>query len=137
MCRSPAIRYFVDCPWLARALVDLHPELGLLMHLDHHVADLVSLVVSQENSCRFCYAAVRAMLCIQGMSEARIQRIEAGPDAGRSAGTDRGGHRLRAEPVALRSGGSGAHASEALAPRGVRSGRDEGDRVRGRQHATS
>jgi hypothetical protein len=22
---QPSIRYFVDCPWLARALVDLHP----------------------------------------------------------------------------------------------------------------
>ena len=74
---QPSIRYFVDCPWLARALVDLHPEFGLLVHLDLHLADLISLVVSQENSCRFCYAAVRAMLRIQGMSEARIQRIEA------------------------------------------------------------
>jgi AhpD family alkylhydroperoxidase len=73
---QPAVRYFVDCPWLARSLVDLHPEFGLLMHLDLHVADLISLVVSQENSCRFCYAAVRAMLRIQGMAEARIQRIE-------------------------------------------------------------
>ena len=73
---QPAIRYFVDCPWLARALVDLHWEFGLLMHLDLHLADLLSLVVSQENSCRYCYAAVRAMLRIQGMSETRIQRIE-------------------------------------------------------------
>ena len=59
---QPMIRYFVDCPWLARALVDLHPEFGLLVHLDLHLADLISLVVSQENSCRFCYAAQRALL---------------------------------------------------------------------------
>jgi AhpD family alkylhydroperoxidase len=72
----PAIRYFVSVPWLARALVDLHPEYGLLMHLDQKVADLIALVVSQENSCRFCYAAVRALLWGQGMSEARIQRVE-------------------------------------------------------------
>jgi len=72
----PAIRYFADCPWLARAVVDLQPEQGLLMELDAHLADLISLVVSQENSCRYCYAAVRAMLRIQGMSEARIQRLE-------------------------------------------------------------
>jgi AhpD family alkylhydroperoxidase len=74
---QPLVRYFVDCPWLARALVDLHPEFGLLMHLDLHLADLISLVVSQENSCRFCYSSVRAMLRIQGMSDARIERIEA------------------------------------------------------------
>jgi AhpD family alkylhydroperoxidase len=61
---------------MARALIDLRPEFGLLMHLDQTVADLVGLVVSQENSCRFCYAAVRALLWAQGMSRARIQRIE-------------------------------------------------------------
>jgi AhpD family alkylhydroperoxidase len=73
---NPAISYFASVPWLARALVDLHPEYGLLMHLDQRVADLIALVVSQENSCRFCYAAVRALLWGQGMSQARIQRVE-------------------------------------------------------------
>jgi alkylhydroperoxidase family enzyme len=73
---NPAIRYFAPVPWLARALIDLHPEYGLLMQLEQSVADLVALVVSQENSCRFCYAAVRAMLWSQGMSLARIQGIE-------------------------------------------------------------
>jgi len=72
----PSLRYFAPVPWLARALVDLHPEYGLLMHLDQNVADLLTLVVSQENSCRFCYAAQRALLWGQGMSEARIQRVE-------------------------------------------------------------
>lgn len=73
---NPTVRYFAPVPWLARALVDLHPEYGLLVHLDQSVADLVALVVSQENSCRFCYAAVRAMLWSRGMSLARIQRVE-------------------------------------------------------------
>jgi AhpD family alkylhydroperoxidase len=71
-----SIGYFAPVPWLARAQIDLHPEYGLLMYLDHTVADLVALVVSQENSCRFCYAAVRALLWAQGMSRARIQRVE-------------------------------------------------------------
>ena len=52
---------------MARSLVDLHSEYGLLMHLDQDVADLVVLVVSQENSCRYCYAGVRALLWFQGM----------------------------------------------------------------------
>ena len=73
---QPSIPYFVSVPWLARALVDLHPEFGLLTHLDQDVADLVVLVVSQENSCRFCYAAQRALLWAQGMSRARVQRVE-------------------------------------------------------------
>jgi alkylhydroperoxidase family enzyme len=78
----PSIRYFASVPWLARALVDLHPEYGLLIHLDQNVADLLILVVSQENSCRFCYAAQRALLWGQGMSEARIQRVEQELSAG-------------------------------------------------------
>jgi alkylhydroperoxidase family enzyme len=73
---NPAIPYFSSVPWLARGLVDLHPEHGLLMQVDHHVMDLVGLVVSQENSCRFCYAAVRAMLWAQGMSTERIEGVE-------------------------------------------------------------
>jgi alkylhydroperoxidase family enzyme len=72
----PPVRYFTPVPWVARALVDLHPELGLLLHLDTHHSDVLTLVVSQENSCRFCYAAIRMLLWAQGMSEARIQRIE-------------------------------------------------------------
>src|SRR6516162_7686382 len=72
----PSIRYFAPVPWLARALVDLHPEYGLLMYLDQNVADLLTLVVSQENSCRFCYAVQRALLWGLGMSEDRIQRLE-------------------------------------------------------------
>ena len=55
----PSMRYFAPVPWLARALIDMHPEFGLLMHLDQSIADLLTLVVSQENSCRFCYAGVR------------------------------------------------------------------------------
>jgi AhpD family alkylhydroperoxidase len=72
----PSLRYFAAVPWLARAVVDLHPELGLLMHLDQSVADLLTLIVSQENSCRFCYAVMRMLLRAQGMSDARIERME-------------------------------------------------------------
>jgi AhpD family alkylhydroperoxidase len=78
----PSIRYFAPVPWLARALVDWHPEYGLLIHLDQSVADLLILVVSQQNSCRFCYAAQRALLRGQGMSETRIRRVEQEMSAG-------------------------------------------------------
>lgn len=73
---NPTFAYFTPVPWLARALIDLHPEYGLLMHLDQTAADLIALVVSQENSCRFCYAATRGLLWALGMSWARIQRME-------------------------------------------------------------
>jgi AhpD family alkylhydroperoxidase len=73
---NPAISYFTHVPWMARAVIDLHSKYGLLMYLDQAVADLIVLVISQENSCRFCYAGVRALLWAQGMSRARIQRME-------------------------------------------------------------
>lgn len=73
---NPMIGYFAPVPWIARAVIDLNPEYGLLIHLDESVADLIVLVVSQENSCRFCYAATRGLLWAQGMSWARIQRME-------------------------------------------------------------
>ena len=73
---NPMINYFSPVPWMARGLIDLHPEYGLLMHLDQAVADLVALAVSQENSCRFCYSAVRALLWAQGMPRDRVQHLE-------------------------------------------------------------
>ena len=72
----PTVRYFVDAPWVARAVVDLHVEFGLLLKLDQRTADLIGLVVSQENSCRFCYAIVRSTLWLHGMDTERIRRVE-------------------------------------------------------------
>lgn len=72
----PTIRHFTAVPWVARMVVDLHPEYGLLLRLDLPTADLIGLVVSQENSCRFCFAVVRASLWFQGMDRRRIERIE-------------------------------------------------------------
>ena len=73
---SPSNRFLGRVPWVARALVDLHPEFGLLMRLEQPVADILGLVVSQQNSCRYCFAAVRSLMWLQGMSRARIERIE-------------------------------------------------------------
>jgi AhpD family alkylhydroperoxidase len=72
----PTVRYFVDAPWVARAVVDLHVEFGLLLKLDQRTADLIGLIVSQENSCRFCYAIVRSTLWLHGMDTERIRRVE-------------------------------------------------------------
>jgi alkylhydroperoxidase family enzyme len=72
----PGVEYFGAVPWIARLAIELHPEQGLLMHLPQRSADLLVLVVSQENSCRYCYAAARAMLWLQGMKRERILRIE-------------------------------------------------------------
>ncbi len=68
------MRYFVDAPWVARAVVDLHVEFGLLLKLDQRTADLFSLVVSQESSCRFCFAVLRSALWLHGIGACRRWR---------------------------------------------------------------
>jgi AhpD family alkylhydroperoxidase len=73
---NAAVRYYAAVPWVARAAIDVHPEFGLLMHLDLRTADLIGIVVSRENACRFCFAAVRAVLWFQGMDRERVQHIE-------------------------------------------------------------
>lgn len=72
----PSLPYVAACPWLARAQVLLTPDQGLLTALDFRLADLLSLAVSQQNSCRYCYGIVRSLLRIQGMSETQLRAVE-------------------------------------------------------------
>jgi AhpD family alkylhydroperoxidase len=78
----PHVPYLVPCPWLVRAMVDLNPDSGNLARLDYPLADLLAFVVSQENSCRYCFATSRWLLRVQGLSEARIDELQS-----RAAGT--------------------------------------------------
>ncbi len=71
-----AIRYFADNPWAAEVLIRLSVEMENRVELDAELADLVTLVVSQEASCRYCFAAMRTLLRVLGMPEARIARLE-------------------------------------------------------------
>lgn len=70
------LRYFLSCPWLTRSAMGLAADNRLLMHVDFPTVDLVALAVSQENSCRYCYAVTRMQLRILGMSEERMQALE-------------------------------------------------------------
>ena len=47
-----------------------------LAHIDHQLAEIVVLVVSRDNSCRFCYAGARFLLRVSGMSDERIDALE-------------------------------------------------------------
>jgi alkylhydroperoxidase family enzyme len=76
-------RYFWSSPWFAKAAIRLEWSNGVLLVLDFDVAVLVALVVSRENSCRYCYATVRAMMRMLGLDEARVQAIEAELAGGR------------------------------------------------------
>jgi AhpD family alkylhydroperoxidase len=103
------VRYFLAAPWVARAVVDLHVEFGLLLKLDQRTADLIGLVVSQENSCRFCYAIVRSTLWLQGMDAERIRRVE--QDFGRADLAPRAQAAIAYARAQSRSGPAGAKAA--------------------------
>jgi alkylhydroperoxidase family enzyme len=71
---SDYLRRVAPIPWLRRACATwmLYPLTALPLRL----ADLVFLVVAQENSCRYCYGAARAHMRILGHSERVISHIE-------------------------------------------------------------
>jgi alkylhydroperoxidase family enzyme len=70
------LAYFAAVPWIARSLVEINSDQIRLVHLSFELADLVGLVVSQDASCRFCYATQRVMLRLMGFPEARIRELE-------------------------------------------------------------
>jgi uncharacterized peroxidase-related enzyme len=70
------VRYFLSCPWLPKAAIRLAVDNRLLVHLQFSTVDLIALAVSQENSCRYCYAATRMQLRMLGMSEERMEQLE-------------------------------------------------------------
>ncbi len=71
-----SMRFFEGCSWLGDAVIRLSVELQTRVFLDPDLADEVGLVVSQDNSCRYCFGAQRAFLRVLGMKEARIAHLE-------------------------------------------------------------
>ncbi len=77
MGRVPTIvPYFEGCPWIVRSLITMNQYRVRLVHVSFTLADLIGLVVSQDNSCRFCYATQRVLLRAQGLPERRIRQLE-------------------------------------------------------------
>ncbi len=66
--------YFAPCPWVMRADIDL--STAGRVHISHELTGLVALVVSRDNSCRFCFAASRMLLRLTGMPDDRITKLE-------------------------------------------------------------
>ncbi len=83
----PLIRFYTPCPWLARSFITGNYRNGHLTHIDLDLADLIFLAVSQDNSCRYCYAAQRMSFRVLGFDDERIRRVE---EASVSAEADRG-----------------------------------------------
>ncbi len=72
----PTMDYFSATPEVAAMLGRLSLEGRTRTNLDRNVGDLIGLVVSQDNSCRFCYAYQRLLMRGFGFSEERINQIE-------------------------------------------------------------
>ncbi len=68
--------YFTTSDWAGDALIELNAQAFTRVHIDDDLADMAGMVVSQDNSCRYCYAATRALLRIMGMPEERISELE-------------------------------------------------------------
>jgi AhpD family alkylhydroperoxidase len=66
--------FFFRCPWTVRVFIEF--ETLELAHTGVELAGLVGLVVSQDNSCRYCYASHRAFLRMLGMRERTIRSLE-------------------------------------------------------------
>jgi AhpD family alkylhydroperoxidase len=71
-----SVRYFSACPWLPEEINSMNACLGTSVFIEPRLADLAGLVVSQDNSCRYCYAAQRVLLRMLGFPETRISQIE-------------------------------------------------------------
>lgn len=70
------MRYFEGSPWLADTMVRVSVQITTVVRIDPNLVDQAGLIVSQDNSCRFCFGVQRAFLRVLGMSEKRIARME-------------------------------------------------------------
>src|SRR5262245_54230470 len=61
-------------PWLVRANAQMIQERVAFMPLG--LWDLIALVVSQDNSCRYCYGVTRTVLKVLGYRDEQFDRIE-------------------------------------------------------------
>jgi AhpD family alkylhydroperoxidase len=71
-----AVRLLAPCPWLARGIATGNYRNGQLVHIENDLADMTFLAVSQDNSCRYCYAGQRALMRVMGFDEQRIRSVE-------------------------------------------------------------
>src|SRR5262249_28424941 len=67
---------FAPVPWLVRTMSEMTSL--PFAHLSLHDTSLIALVVSRDNSCRFCYGTQRAMMRILGHELDAIDRLERG-----------------------------------------------------------
>lgn len=95
-------------PWLLRACFRLMDSRRPIAHAPIELCELIALVVSRDNSCRYCYGAQRTFLAVLGIPEERIARLERDLEvsdlsAGERAALDFARKISRSDPRATRS----------------------------------
>ena len=85
------MRFFEGSPWIADVMLRVSVQITTAVHIDPNLVDQAGLVVSQDNSCRFCFGVQRAFLRVLGMSEQRIARLEQDLLSGDFTATERAG----------------------------------------------
>ena len=70
------MRFFGDCAWLSDTIIRVSVQLNTHRYIEPNLVDQAGLVVSQDNSCRFCFGMQRAFLRVLGVSERRIALLE-------------------------------------------------------------
>ena len=71
-----SVAFYSRSLWIVRSQVRFDLQRDVLVQVDVDLAEIIGLVVSQDDTCRFCYAAWRALLRFQGYGESRIERLE-------------------------------------------------------------
>lgn len=71
-----ALVYFTPVPWVVRSMTALAPFGAPTLHCDDGIGELIGMVVSQDNSCRYCFGMTRMLLRVHGFSEGRIRELE-------------------------------------------------------------
>ena len=68
--------YYSACPWVAHHFIYWSPTGMPLLTIELSLVEMISLVVAQDNSCRFCYAASRTMLRALGYGDETRRLLE-------------------------------------------------------------
>jgi alkylhydroperoxidase family enzyme len=68
------VSFVAASPWLPRTMLDVITL--KFSHADPGLTRLVKVIASYENACRYCYGTARAVLRMQGWSDAEIVQLE-------------------------------------------------------------
>ena len=68
------VKRVAQVPWVPLSFAKLTRKSNA--HIPSELVDLIVLVVSRDNSCRYCYGATRTILRVCGYSDEAIDRVE-------------------------------------------------------------